>query len=231
MHIIPVIDIYQGQVVHAVRGQREHYQPVRSGLCEGSDPFTIVQAILGIYPFTTLYIADLDSIRGDGVNYPVVEQLQQQFPQLVFWLDAGKYTKKDFTGTHNESIRQVIGSETGVGTDFLLDLAGISPEPVLSLDFKETVFSGDSGLLQQSAIWPENIIIMNLARVGSSEGPDLDLLNKTSALISGKNIYMAGGIRNITDLQTLKHTGVAGALIATALHNGSLTHQDLSKLN
>jgi phosphoribosylformimino-5-aminoimidazole carboxamide ribotide isomerase len=230
MHIIPVIDIYQGQVVHAVRGEREHYQPVRSGLCEGSDPSAIVQALLKVYPFTTLYIADLDSIRGNAVNDRVVDQLQQQFPHLVFWLDAGKYTKEDFSDTHNASIIKVIGSETGVEPDFLLELKDISPEPVLSLDFKKAVFSGNTGLLQRPDVWPQNIIIMNLARVGSSEGPDIELLIKTNALSTGKNIYMAGGIRNINDLQILKHAGVAGALVATALHNGSLTHQEISIL-
>lgn len=230
MHIIPVIDIYQGQVVHAVRGQRDHYQPVRSGLCEGSDPSAIVQAILNVYPFTTLYIADLDGIRSNTGNSHVIDQLQQQFPQLVFWLDAGKFKKEDFSGTHNDSITQVIGSETGVGPEMIHFLTGISPEPVLSLDFKEAVFSGDTRLLQQPDVWPENIIIMNLARVGSSEGPDIELLFKTNALSAGKNIYMAGGVRNVTDLRMLKNTGVAGALIATALHNGSLTRQDISTL-
>jgi len=230
MHIIPVIDIYQGQVVHAVRGQREHYQPVRSGLCAGSDPSTIVQAILNVYSFTTLYIADLDSIRDNTGNRRVIDQLQQQFPQLAFWLDAGKYKKEDLMGTYQDSITQVIGSETGVTPDMLRDLTAYVPELVLSLDFKEGVFSGDTRLLQQPEIWPENIIIMNLARVGLSEGPDIELLYKTNALSAGKNIYMAGGIRNVTDLQMLENTGVAGVLIATGLHTGQITRQDITAL-
>jgi phosphoribosylformimino-5-aminoimidazole carboxamide ribotide isomerase len=230
MHIIPVIDIYQGQVVHALRGQRDHYQPVRSGLCQGSDPSTIVQAILDVYPFTTLYIADLDSIRGNAGNNHVVDQLQQQFPHLEFWLDAGIYKKEDFLDIYSASITQVIGSETGAEPDSLLELIGISPEPVLSLDFKETIFSGDTRLLQRPDVWPGKIVIMDLARVGSSDGPDIELLNKTNALSTGKNIYMAGGVRNVSDLKLLKYTGVAGALIATALHNGSLTRQEISAL-
>jgi len=104
------------------------------------------------------------------------------------------------------------------------------PELVLSLDFKEGVFSGDTRLLQQPEIWPENIIIMNLARVGLSEGPDIELLYKTNALSAGKNIYMAGGIRNVTDLQMLENTGVAGVLIATGLHTGQITRQDITAL-
>ena len=230
MKIIPVIDIYQGQVVHAVRGQRDHYQPIQSGLCKNSEPSTIVQAILNVYPFSTFYIADLDSIRGNPANSHVIDQLQQQFSQLHFWVDAGKFKKEDFPNVENNSITQVIGSETGISPDMFRDLTGVSPKPVLSLDFKEGVFSGDKKLLQQPDVWPKNIIIMNLSRVGSSEGPDIELLSRINAFSAGKNIYMAGGVRNIIDLQILEDAGVAGALIATALHNGALTHLEISTL-
>ncbi len=38
MILIPVIDLMQGQVVRAVRGDRGSYRPIVSGLCAGSDP-------------------------------------------------------------------------------------------------------------------------------------------------------------------------------------------------
>jgi len=230
MHIIPVIDLYQGQVVHAVRGQREHYQPVRSLLCTGSDPCAIVQAMLNLYPFTTLYIADLDAIQSNKENKDVIDELQQEFPHLAFWLDSGKFRKEDFSDVYHSSTTYVIGSETGVTAEMFDKLTAIIPEPVLSLDFKAGVFSGDTGLLHQPELWPKNIIVMNLARVGSSKGPDMALLNNIKSTSAGKNIYMAGGIRNINDLKMLDDNGVVGALVATALHNGSLTGQELSAL-
>jgi len=230
MQIIPVIDLFQGQVVHAVRGQRKHYQPVRSQLCSGSDPCTIVQAILNIHPFTTLYIADLDAIQGNEEHKDVIDELQQEFPHLAFWLDSGKFRKEDFSDVYHSSTTYVIGSETGVTAEMFNKLTAIIPEPVLSLDFKAGVFSGDTGLLHQPELWPKNIIVMNLARVGSSKGPDMALLNNIKSTSAGKNIYMAGGIRNINDLKMLDDNGVAGALVATALHNGSLTGQELSAL-
>jgi len=230
MHIIPVIDLYQGQVVHAVRGQREHYQPVRSLLCTGSDPCAIVQAMLNLYPFTTLYIADLDAIQSNKENKDVIDELQQEFPHLAFWLDSGKFRKEDFPDFHHSSTTYVIGSETGVTADMFDKLSAIISEPVLSLDFKAGIFSGEANILQHPEIWPQNIIVMNLARVGSSEGPDMDLLEKIKPLSTGKNIYMAGGIRNIDDLRKLDTSGVAGVLVATALHDGSITGADISSL-
>lgn len=230
MHIIPVIDLYQGQVVHAIRGQREHYQPVRSRLCAGSDPCTIVQAMLDVYPFNTFYIADLDAIRDEAENNHVIDHLQQQFPKLAFWLDAGLSSQKELSVTNRSSIKHVIGTETGITADTLKDIVGTLPEPVLSLDFKTGALRGDGQLLQHPEIWPENIIVMDLARVGSSEGPDMELLQNIRSVSTGKNIYMAGGIRNINDLQNLEENGVAGALVATALHDGSITGVDISSL-
>lgn len=230
MHIIPVIDLYQGQVVHARYGQRQHYQPLRSGLCTGSEPSTIVQAMLGLYCFTTLYIADLDAIQGNGNNNGIINRLRQEFPQLVFWLDAGKFRKEDFSGRHHSSLVHVIGSETGITAGMLNELTGILPEPVLSLDFKSGDFSGDTEILHQPQIWPRKIIIMNLTRVGSCQGPDMDLLHDIKSAAAGKKIYMAGGIRNTGDLRVLDDRGVTGALVATALHNGSITGQELAEL-
>jgi uncharacterized protein related to proFAR isomerase len=43
-------------------------------------------------------------------------------------------------------------------------------------------------------------------------------------------IITGGGARNIQDLKILKEAGVAGVLIATALHNGSITQHELATL-
>ncbi|MGQ0656986.1 MAG: HisA/HisF-related TIM barrel protein [Chromatiales bacterium] len=44
-----------------------------------------------------------------------------------------------------------------------------------------------------------------------------------------RRIYAAGGVRNAGDLAALKAMDVAGALLATALHEGALTAADLSR--
>ena len=46
MQVIPVIDLSRGRVVHARRGQRELYQPLRSPLCVGSEPLAVVEGLL-----------------------------------------------------------------------------------------------------------------------------------------------------------------------------------------
>jgi phosphoribosylformimino-5-aminoimidazole carboxamide ribotide isomerase len=44
MEIIPVMDILNGIVVHAVRGEREKYKPIKSILSASPDPVEIANA-------------------------------------------------------------------------------------------------------------------------------------------------------------------------------------------
>ena len=50
LHLIPVIDVLRGKVVHAHQGRRAEYAPVESNLCQGSDPHTIMAGLLKLHP-------------------------------------------------------------------------------------------------------------------------------------------------------------------------------------
>ena len=68
---------------------------------------------------------------------------------------------------------------------------------------------------------------MTLNNVGSNAGPDITRLQGLQQLNLARkkpaNLFAAGGVRNIEDLLSLKQLGVAGALVASALHNGEIT--------
>ena len=80
MQVIPVIDLSGGRVVHARRGQRELYQPLRSPLCVGSEPLAVVEGLLRLHPFEALYTADLDAIQGKGDNRSALRAIGNAFP-------------------------------------------------------------------------------------------------------------------------------------------------------
>ena len=69
---------------------------------------------------------------------------------------------------------------------------------------------------------------MTLARVGSGSGPDLKRLAAIQAVASGRRVFAAGGMRNVADLLALKEAGIAGALVASCLHDGRLTGNDIA---
>ena len=64
MRVIPVIDLKGGLAVHAVRGDRERYRPLRSRIAEGSDPVDLTHAVRERFGLDELYVADLDAIGG-----------------------------------------------------------------------------------------------------------------------------------------------------------------------
>jgi phosphoribosylformimino-5-aminoimidazole carboxamide ribotide isomerase len=70
LRAIPVIDLMHGQVVRAQMGDRASYRPLESLLSPTSDPVDVVRGLLGVFPFQTLYVADLDAIQGNGDNVP-----------------------------------------------------------------------------------------------------------------------------------------------------------------
>lgn len=232
MEIIPVIDLLRGQVVRAVRGERSRYQPARSQLCDSSDPLENARALLGLYPFKTIYIADLDAIQGVGNNLAQVAMLHEHFPDVDVWLDAGIRHHEQLLATSHQGLNSIIGSENLESLPQYKALAATQSESemILSLDFNADGFMGPQELLHNPDIWPSRLICMALSRVGSYLGPDLGTLSTLSKTIGQHRLYAAGGIRNIHDLQATKQLGVKGVLLASALHDNRISAAQLAAL-
>ena len=101
---------------------------------------------------------------------------------------------------------------------------------MLSLDFRGNAFQGPPKILDEPALWPNRVIVMTLARVGSAAGPDLERLAAIRSIAGGREIYAAGGVRDANDLAALKAGGAAGALVATALHERRVVRADLEAI-
>ena len=71
-------------------------------------------------------------------------------------------------------------------------------------------------------------IVLDLARVGSGEGPDLGLVGELHGRFPQLALLAGGGVRDAADLRALAQAGAAGALVATALHNGAIGRDDLT---
>ena len=227
MEIIPVIDIRQNQVVHAVKGQRQNYRPLQTCLCDSHSADDIVQAFIDTYPFKTIYIADLDAIQGTSNNEHLIEQLLNKFQSVSFWVDQGISSAIELK---IQSRRQhVIGSETNISPETLNELFTSSLEIILSLDFQTKTFLGHQDLLEKTDLWPEKIIIMSLSHVGSNNGPDYKLISDIQKIAGDRKIYVAGGVRHEDDLQTLNDMGIDGVLLATALHTQQIKADTLLK--
>ena len=227
MDIIPVLDLRGGIVVRARMGQRDQYRPIDSPLSRTSDPLDVMRGLYSVHPFKTFYVADLDAIMGTGNNEAVLGQLKAAFPDTAFWVDSGV---ADFFSARRwldmDLGHLVVGSESQEDTA-LLQYLSRHDRIVLSLDFRDHTFQGPAALLHEPTVWPHRLIVMTLARVGTGAGPDLERLQAIRAMAAGRKVYAAGGVRDRADLIALSRAGIAGALVATSLHDGRLRGSDL----
>lgn len=67
----------------------------------------------------------------------------------------------------------------------------------------------------------KDLIFLDLDRVGTASGFDPEFLRKL-AEASVHDVLLAGGVRDMEDLFALERLGIKGALVATAIHSGSV---------
>jgi phosphoribosylformimino-5-aminoimidazole carboxamide ribotide isomerase len=240
MRVIPVIDLKGGVAVHAVRGDRERYLPLRSRIAGGPDPVAVTRAVRERLGLDELYVADLDAIAGDGGHPDAIAALAREAHLMV---DAGVAEPAAVARLLDlGAARVIIGTESLPGVEALRRLRAELPEAplVLSLDLRDgRVLSPDpvlAGLGAADALermtdaGAGEAIVLDLARVGSGAGPDARLIRVLHARCPEIELLAGGGVRDGGDLRALAAVGAAGALVATALHGGALCADELRAL-
>lgn len=229
MKLIPVIDLMQGQVVRAVRGDRKSYRPVESRLCAGSDPATVARALCEHCATRQLYVADLDALTGGPAQLEVLRALRRAIPGLSLWLDAGFASRGAADalgralGPGDEPWVPVFGSESLASREELERCFANAPDAgVLSLDRRDGRRMDQAGCWDAPQLWPDRVIVMTLERVGAGAGPDLQTLAEVRARSPSTFMVGAGGIRNAADLEAAGAAGAGAWLVASALHDGGL---------
>lgn len=237
MKVIPVIDISNGVVVHAVRGKRREYKPLESILIQSVNPVEVAKAFQNI-GFDQLYIADLDAIIDCSTDFQVLKRIVDE-TGLKLMVDAGVTNLERAEALMESGVSKiVVATETLQSKSFVAEAVERfgSERVIVSLDLKGDkvlVKLGFDGCLSPMCLLGEfrekglsSVIVLDLARVGSGQGVNMDFLRKVLAE-GGLDVYVGGGVRDIEDLVELKNLGVSGVLVATALHTGKITIVDL----
>jgi phosphoribosylformimino-5-aminoimidazole carboxamide ribotide isomerase len=237
--IIPVIDVLEGRVVHAVRGRRKEYQPLKSILCASTDPVDVAAALKAL-GFSELYVADLDAITRGQANFSIFKNIAEK-TGLELMVDAGiDDLKKAKRVLQSHVSKVIIGTETLPSNSLVAEAIGLfgSEKVMVSLDLMgDRVLSRlETGALtkplallrefQEAGV--SQIIVLDLARVGSGEGVNVPFLREVLRNINA-DVYVGGGVRDVKDLVELKGVGVFGVLVATALHSGKISPEELKQ--
>jgi phosphoribosylformimino-5-aminoimidazole carboxamide ribotide isomerase len=225
--------------VHAVRGKRSEYQPLESALCDSADPLEVAKTFKKL-GFSELYVADLDAIIDCSTSFHALKRIAHE-TGLKLMVDAGVTAMKRAKGLlKNGASKLVIGTETLQSASFVGEAVRVfgSDRVIVSLDLKgEKVlvrpgFDGSADpmflLSAFERMGVSQVIVLDLTRVGSGEGVNVDFLKKVLGNLR-MEVYVGGGVRNLADLIELKGLGVSGVLVATALHSGKISVKELRR--
>ncbi len=242
MKVLPVLDLLHGIVVRGVAGNRDEYRPVESCLVTTSDAVAVARAFRDKLGLNELYVADLDAILHDKPNISTYRALADETFNIM--IDAGVRDLEQAKIIFDSGAKAVIaGLETLPGPRHLRQLcAHAGPErTIFSLDMQMGQPLGElSGwrsadpfeiAVEAIDVGLEQIIILDLAQVGVAAGlSTTTLCQRLTEAYPHVRIITGGGVRGTDDLHALQSLGVHGALVASALHNGTIDTMVLERL-
>jgi phosphoribosylformimino-5-aminoimidazole carboxamide ribotide isomerase len=238
VRLIGVVDLLAGRAVHARAGDRTAYAPVRA---VDGDAGALARHFVRTLGVRELYVADLGAIlHGEPQPDAVRAVIAAGAP---VWLDAAV---TDVDGARAArtlgAASVVVGLETlpsfvalraacdavgGAHVAFSLDLRDGAPlaGPSIAAHDPSTIAAraADAGA--------GAIIVLDLARVGTGAGLDLALLARVRAAAPHVVLLAGGGVRGEADLTTLADAGCDGALVASALLDGRIDADAVSRMH
>ena len=215
MELILAVDLAGGLVVHGKSGNRAGYRPLTWGLSHSAEPGAYLSALQPRF----VYIADLESIQGNTPQDDLVRQCAAMVERC--YLDRGCRSPSECTAV--EGVTPIIGTETAAAT-----IEGLREYRTgyLSIDIQggrvlPWGIEPPEMLRRASDLSFEGCIILNIGAVGTEEGLARGSLEEMRACYGGRLLY-GGGVAGIDDIHLLSDAGFDGAIIATAVHRGTV---------
>ncbi|MEZ6132063.1 MAG: HisA/HisF-related TIM barrel protein [Planctomycetaceae bacterium] len=239
MDIIPVLDLLHGRVVRGVAGERHRYRALSSDLAATPDASVVFNSLRQTFGFHRFYIADLDAIQFQTLNRCILAELAE--PDVSLMVDRGVRNSGDVEELLDLGVADVVVAlETlpDAGSAAMLLRQFGSERLVLSLDLRDGELNTaceewreSSPLLvaeQLHQIGFRRFIVLDVAAVGTGQGPPtVPLCESLRRTLAGVTLMTGGGIRGMDDLETLRASGIDAALVASALHDGRLTAEQV----
>ncbi len=223
MKLIPAIDLKNNKVVIPDSNNRSDYQEISIDKSPSSDPIQFIRYLLSIGNFSTIYLADLDSIDDFKENNILLIEILNNYKHIHFIIDNGVRKLSQFEYIDNYNFTQVIATETFEDYKKLYKIS--SNNYILSLDIKnKKILSKTDEYLY---LKPKKTICMNLDNVGRRKGLNLENIEQCKKIFPKSKIIYSGGVRNQEDLDNLSAMMIDEVILLTYLLNKGVTQNQL----
>lgn len=234
MKIIPAVDIQKGKCVRLLRGDFE------SSTVYGDSPYLVAKEWVR-QGASMIHIIDLDAAEKEKLLNPEIIKKIASIPNISVQYGGGVRTKEDVQLLFSLGVSRVIISSSILENSKLVT--------GLIKDYGEKIiisFDGKDGYLMTNG-WKNNsgkrlLDAITMARTwGITECIYTDTMsdgtlsmnkNEVASLLkkSKMQVTIAGGVRDISDIQWLKEIGAVGVIIGRALYEKTVSLKEALRI-
>jgi phosphoribosylformimino-5-aminoimidazole carboxamide ribotide isomerase len=225
--VAPALDVLEGRCVRLAQGERERV------IVEGGDPEEAARRFVD-EGAPLLHLVDLDGAFSGNPSSGLLERVVAAAAGVPVQVGGGYRTLEAIEAALAAGASRVLVGTAAAGPDFLAEAAPRFGEGlVVAVDVRDGRVALE-GWTAATPLTPKELVercaeagvarllVTNVRRDGSLEGPDLELLEEVLAA-SALPVLAAGGISGAEDLRRLRKLGCEGAVLGSALWLGRIS--------
>ncbi|MHA2182682.1 MAG: 1-(5-phosphoribosyl)-5-[(5-phosphoribosylamino)methylideneamino]imidazole-4-carboxamide isomerase [Promethearchaeota archaeon] len=230
MEIIPAIDISNGKCVRLYKGRKG------TETIYFEDPLEALDFWVG-HGAERLHFIDLDGAWGSNVNkYLLQKMIKKASNKIKIQIGGGIRSIESALKLVKLGADRII-----IGTFAVTDLKGVrdlleivGPEKIIiAVDYRKekVAIKGWTELSKKNPfsfgreleeLGFRFILFSSIEADGTLAGPDFENIEKMTKSVKKTSIYVAGGVRNVNDVEILRNIGVSGVIIGKAFYELSI---------
>ena len=230
MEIIPALDISNGKCVRLYKGKKGTETIYFENPLDALE-FWIKNGA------KRLHFIDLDGAWGSDINKKLLrEMIRIAHNKTKIQIGGGIRSIESALELINLGADRVILGTFAIknrkGVKKLLETIG-SDKIIIAVDYQNemvaiqgwTVLSNKNPFSfgrELEDLGVKYILFSSIEADGTLSGPDFENIRKMINSVKNSSIYVAGGVRNVQDLEDLKRIGVKGVIIGKAFYEHSL---------
>ena len=234
MIILPAIDIIDGKPVRLYQGDYEKKEIVADDIFETAKSFQDSGA-------EYIHLVDLDAAKsGSSENHELFIKIAKML-KIPVELGGGIRSFETIKYLIENGVSRVILGTSAIEDEELLKKAvsQYHEKIAVGIDCKDGKVYGRGWLegsnidyiefaRKMESLGVKNIIVTDISRDGTLEGPNLEMLKKLKKTVN-IDITASGGIRDIQNIKDLKEIGLYGAITGKAIYSNTLSLEEAIK--